>query len=246
MDWQLLADYLIRLLPAIILFAGVVILLPSDKKGIRIMLYIMLFIVIRDLMTPLGFWSFGTEGGFWIRFIDQPWLLVLFGLSCLGIVAAIYLLDKDSRESVVWLKGNKAFGILMGITGALVVVLPLFLIYLNTPIAQRGGEVAMNMIPALLIVTLFGNLYEEFLFRGLFQGYIEKSVSGLKAGILSGFMFGFGHVFLALTVTDVGIPLLLFTLWEGILCGLIRWKWGTIPATLTHGLAIFILSSGLI
>ena len=51
---------------------------------------------------------------------------------------------------------------------------------------------------------------------------------------------------LALTVTDVGYPLLLFALYEGVIAGLVAMKYGVIPAALTHGLAIFIISSGLL
>jgi hypothetical protein len=47
-------------------------------------------------------------------------------------------------------------------------------------------------------------------------------------------------------VTGAGYPLLLFTLWEGIIAGLVGARGGALPATLTHGLAIFLLSSGLI
>ena len=40
--------------------------------------------------------------------------------------------------------------------------------------------------------------------------------------------------------------LLAFTLWEGTIAGLVGAKGGVLPATLTHGGAIFLLSSGLI
>lgn len=46
-------------------------------------------------------------------------------------------------------------------------------------------------------------------------------------------------------MTDVGWPLLAFTLWEGLICAFLRLRWGVIPAAIAHGLAIFLLSSGL-
>jgi hypothetical protein len=66
------------------------------------------------------------------------------------------------------------------------------------------------------------------------------------AGLVSGVFFSFGHVFLAFNVTTVGISVLVFALWEGSLAGLVRSRFGVIPATLTHGLAVFLLTSGLI
>lgn len=58
-------------------------------------------------------------------------------------------------------------------------------------------------------------------------------------------LFAACHAFLATTVTDVGWPLLAFTLWEGLICAFLRLRWGVIPAAIAHGLAIFLLSSGL-
>lgn len=68
----------------------------------------------------------------------------------------------------------------------------------------------------------------------------------VSAGLLSGVFFAFGHVFLAFNVTSVRISILIFTLWEGCLAGLVRSKFGVVPAVLTHGLAIFLLTSGLV
>ena len=49
----------------------------------------------------------------------------------------------------------------------------------------------------------------------------------IKAGVDSGVVFAFCHIFLATTmttVTDVGYPLLVFTLWEGTIVGIVGSK----------------------
>jgi hypothetical protein len=48
------------------------------------------------------------------------------------------------------------------------------------------------------------------------------------------------------TVTDLGIPVPVFTLYEGIVCGPVRMKHGVAASALTHGLAIFLISAGLV
>ena len=68
----------------------------------------------------------------------------------------------------------------------------------------------------------------------------------LQAGISSGVVFAFCHIYLAITVTGIGYPLLVFTLWEGIIVGIVGAKAGVLFSTLAHGGAIFLLSSGLI
>jgi hypothetical protein len=96
-------------------------------------------------------------------------------------------------------------------------------------------------------MALFGNFYEEILFRGYLYGWLadKENVKPVIAGLLSGVFFSFGHVFLAYNVTQVGISILIFAVWEGCLAGLVRSRFGLIPAVLTHGLAVFLLTSGL-
>ena len=94
--------------------------------------------------------------------------------------------------------------------------------------------------------AFLGNLFEEALFRGYVYGQLAQWMPPIRAGIASGVVFSFCHVYLATTVTGVGYPLLVFTLWEGVIAGVVGAKGGVIPATVTHGGAIFLLSSGLI
>jgi hypothetical protein len=77
-------------------------------------------------------------------------------------------------------------------------------------------------------------------------GQLAETMIPVRAGIWYGVFFAFCHVYLATTVTGVGYPLLVFTLWEGVIAGLVGAKGGVLPATLTHSGAIFLLSSGLI
>ena len=125
-------------------------------------------------------------------------------------------------------------------------VAPLAAVYQYTDIGARGGPVPSQNIPAILIFALLGNLFEEALFRGYVYGQLAQWMTPIKAGISSGVVFAFCHIYLATTVTGIGYPILVFTLWEGIVAGVVGAKGGVIPATLTHGGAIFLLSSGLI
>jgi hypothetical protein len=47
-------------------------------------------------------------------------------------------------------------------------------------------------------------------------------------------------------VTDLGWPLLAFTLYEGLICAFLRLRSGVIAAALAHGTAIFLLTSALV
>lgn len=199
-------------------------------------------------MTPLELWSIGSEGFIWIRFISKPIVLIVLGLSSLSFVFLMNKLSPELKAYLIWFKKDKVKGIITGVLGALAVALP-FVIYQisSVPINERGGIVPGYIVPFILFITLTGNLFEEVLFRGYFQGLLEKKykINIYKAGLISGVLFSFGHIFLAYNITNVGLPILIFALWEGSIAGLVRARYGIVPAVFTHGLAVFILSSGL-
>lgn len=245
---ELIINYIIRLMPGMMLAGFLLLLVPRRITLLRLTVYLLLFLFIRDAMTPAGLWSFGTEGFFWLRFTDNSLALTVMGISSAIIVFAMNALDPNLKALLVWFKGNRVTGILAGIGAALIVVAPLAIIYLQTSLVDRGGEVAFMLLFPLMLTAFLGNLYEEVLFRGYLQGYLETegSMSPLRAALASGTAFGLGHIFLALTVTSIGWPLLIFALYEGIVAALVRMKYGVVPATLTHGLAIFTLASGIL
>lgn len=242
---SVLWEYAVRILPGV--GVGAVVLATRPRPIARVGVYVLLFVLLRDAMTPVGLWSLGSEGFFWLRIYPSPLFMILFGIVTLSATFGIYLLDEEQRRLVRWFDGpSPALGGLLGLAAALVVVAPLFVVYRTVPIAERGGQVAASLLLPLAVFALLGNLFEEWLFRGYVLGYLAERRSRLSAGIVSGIVFAFCHVFLATTVTDVGLPLLIFTLWEGVLAGLIGAKFGVIPATVTHGGAVFLLASGLI
>ena len=245
MDISLLAAYLTRILPGLIVGIAFVLCVGKRSGAYRVMAYILMFVLMRDVMTPLGMWRFGIEGFFWIRFADLPLLLVILGFSSGVTAGAILFFDRELRELVVWFRGGAVFAVVAGLVAAAVVAAPLLIGYRWVDITARGGAVGTSLLLPLACMTFFGNFLEEILFRGLFYGHMERLSTPLRAALLSGVLFAFAHVFLAFTVTDVGLPLLIFCLWEGTICGLVRMRWGLVAATLAHGGAIFLLSAGL-
>ena len=134
----------------------------------------------------------------------------------------------------------------LGIAGGVLAAAPVLAIAVSTPLAARGGAVAGGLLPALAFMTFAGNFGEEVFFRGYLQGRLEQAMTALRAALFSAVIFAACHAYLATTVTDVGWPLLAFTLWEGLICAFLRMHRGVIPAAIAHGLAIFLLSSGLL
>lgn len=248
---MIIVEYLLMLIPGLVLAVVLFLFLNRAHPLLHLFLFVAVFIFTRDAMTPLGLWSIGREGFLWIRFIDDRIALLILGFSSIGLVFLMQTISPELATRVEWFEGNnRALGILVGILGAVVASLPLILAYvvLGVPMESRGGAVPLQLLPFVLFIALSANLYEEVLFRGYMYGWLtgEESMKPAPAGLLSGVFFSFGHVFLAYNVTNVGISVLVFALWEGCLAGLVRSWFGVIPAVLTHGLAVFLLTCGLI
>jgi membrane protease YdiL (CAAX protease family) len=241
---ETITAYFLRVLPGLVL-GGMLLYLARNEAKLRIAIYLALFILFRDALTPMGLWTLGTDGFFWLRLYDDTGFLVAFGLMSILICLLLFFVDKDNRMLLRWIHSQPFHGILLGLLGAFLVISPFIYIYQDVPIAQRGGSIAIANLPAILVFAIFGNLLEEVLFRGYVLGLLMQKISVVRAGILSGAIFAFCHIFLAMTVTDVGYPLIIFTLWEGVIAGLVGAKYGILPAVFTHGGAIFLLSSGL-
>ncbi|HIY64923.1 MAG TPA: CPBP family intramembrane metalloprotease [Candidatus Agrococcus pullicola] len=243
---ETLLPYLLLILPGIVLITLAFLLVRSANPILRVVMLILGFILIRDAMTPTGLWEFGVANGMtpWLRMSHDPFVLVAFGLGSLVLVGAT-LIDPKLRRLVTWGR-PRPVPIIAGFTGGVLAAAPFVLLSMGTPISERGGDVALATLLPLAFMAFAGNFSEEVFFRGYLQGWLEQQMPKLRAALSSGVIFAACHVFLATTVTDVGWPLLVFTLVEGLVCALLRMRWGVIPAAIAHGTAIFLMSAGLL
>lgn len=240
------AEYLWRLLPGLVLIGTCLALArPATEPLLRIGVLILGFILIRDAMTPAGLWRLGVDDGLvWLRFINDPLTLAALGLSTIALTAAVVRLDPGLRALLHWGPVN-AGAIGLGIAGGLAAAAPLLAATWAFADGPGGGPVDVALLPVLLCFALAGNLAEEVLFRGFLQGRLETITGRLRAAFLSAVLFAACHSLLASVVTDIGWPLLLFTLYEGLICAMLRLRYGLMPAVIAHGLAIFLLASGI-
>lgn len=231
--------YSLQLIPGIALAVILLWLTRRGSRSFRIWIYILAFIFMRDLMTPLGLWFVGSDPVFWLRFAaDEP---TLFALATGSLVVSLLIMafERGKGPALVWFTNRRITAVGAGLICAVVVAAPVLLLRIRILPGEVGGAVPIALLPAVLAVALTGNLLEELLFRGYLQDqFVIQGLRPTAAAVASGVAFGFGHVFLAFTVTSVGMPLVMFTLWEGIICGLLRLRYGLTAAVLTHGLAI--------
>jgi membrane protease YdiL (CAAX protease family) len=231
--FAVLIHYGIYLLPGLILFGLWFGLTPKTLPGLRIVILLLAFVLMRDAMTPLGLWSLSREVQ--IEFTANPLVLAALGGLSLGLIALLARLAPELWQLTVLFKGNRWAGLAVGLGAGCLIGLPLRL--------YQGIEpVYGTWLMGMLVLAYCANALEEVLFRGFLQGYLEQHVTPLRAALISALAFAACHSFLALSVTQLGWPVLAFTLIEGLACGLVRLRYGVVAATATHGTAILLIA----
>lgn len=256
-----LAAYVIDVAPGLLLVVAALALVPGRMVAVRVLIAILGFVLLRDAMTGHGLWRFGTvpEGStLWLRFTADPILLISLSVLSLAATGGLVAAFRQRSRGMRWTADRAWLSIPVGLLGAALIVAPFTLRYGSVPalteglglpevpLDARGGAVAAGVLIPLLVFALCGNLLEEVLFRGLLQSELEHHTTVLRSALASAVLFAACHVFLASTVTDVGWPLLVFVLFEGLVCAAIAIRHGILGATVAHGGAIFLLASGLV
>lgn len=234
---RVLVNYAAHLSPGLLLFGLWFALTPKAMPAMRIVILLAVFVLMRDVMTPLGLWTLGSEVQ--IGFTANTFVLsALAGLSVL-VILLLARIAPDLWPLVRWSIGHPAVGIFVGLAVGCLIGLPLRVYQGIDASALHGYWV---WLPGMVVLAYGANALEEVLFRGFLQGYLEQQVTPLRAAVISGVAFAACHGFLALSVTQLGWPVLVFTLIEGLGCALVRMRYGVLAATAAHGTAILLIA----
>lgn len=256
-----LAAFLIDVAPGLLLVVASLALVPGRMVAARVLVALLGLVLVRDAMAGHGLWRIGTvpEGStLWLRFTADPVVLISLSVLSLALAGGLVAAFRQRSRGMRWTADRAWLSVPVGLLGAAAIVLPFAVLYGSVPalsaglglpevpLDARGGAVAAGLLIPLLVFVLCRSLLEEVLFRGLLQSELEHHTTVLRAALASAVLFAACHVFLASTVTDVGWPLLVFVLFEGLVCAAIAIRHGVLGAAVAHGGAIFLLASGLV
>lgn len=238
-DPAALIAYGLRVAPAAGACAAFLCVVPRRAHAWRLMAYLIAFVALRDAMTPLGLWSIGPTGA--LRFTFDWVVLVGLGVASVALVGLLQALEPGLKPHLRWFERKRAVGVALGVLGAVLIAAPL--------LAARHQAGVMGVMPPwqlvapILALALGGNLLEEVLFRGWFQGLAAQEMGAFGAAWASAALFALCHAPLAIATTGHGWPVVAFTFYAGAVCAGLRMRWGVAPAALAHGLGIFLLAA---
>ena len=234
---EVLIDYSVHLAPGLLLFGAWFALTPRAQVAMRILILLAAFVLMRDAMTPLGMWAVSRDAQ--IAFSGNAFVLAALGGLSVLLIMLLSRLAPELWRLMRWSIGNPLVGMAVGVVVGCLIGVPLR-VYQGIDASQFHGY--WVWLPGMVVLAYGANALEEVLFRGFLQGYLEQQVSPLRAALISGVAFAACHGFLALSVTQLGWPVLLFTLLEGLACALVRMRYGVLPAALAHGTAILLIA----
>ena len=208
---EVLIDYAVHLAPGLLLFGAWFALTPRAQVAMRILILLAAFVLMRDAMTPLGLWALSDAVS--ITFTANSFVLAVLGGLSLLMIAVLARVAPQLWQLVVWSRGHRAVGLMAGLALGCLIGVPLRL-YQGIEAHAIPGYWAW--LPGMVVLAYGANALEEVLFRGYLQGYLEQQVTPLRAALISGVAFAACHTFLALSVTQLGWPVLLFTVIEGL------------------------------
>lgn len=243
-----LVGYLLRIAPAMVVVIALYVMLRGKQAlPLRIMVVVIGFLIVRDTLILFQVWGYGLGDGWlpYVRFVNEPLLVVGFAVGVLVVTALLVLIERDGRSLLHWITW-RWWSLLWAFGGGAVIAGALIIAYLFVPLADRGGAVPADMLWPLVAIAIFGNLTEDVLVRGYFQGWVATVASPVRAAIASGLFYALGHVFIATQIMHGAWPILVFALFDGLVCAFVRMKAGLLPAAVSHGMGIAVLATGLI
>lgn len=210
------------------------------------MIYLLLFVLLRDAMAPAGIWHISGQPVLWIRFARAPEILFLLGASSALLVLALQRFEPALARRVVWRKKSWERAVGWGLGGGILIGAPSVLLGFFISSWARGGAVPSSLWFWIAWVSFLGNWLEEMLFRGYLQGTLEAEIGAKRAVWASGLAFASAHALLAAQIGGAGaIVVVAFTLYEGLICAWVRRRDGVVAATVAHGLGIFLVATGI-
>ncbi len=154
-----LAPYLARVAAPSLALVAFIALVPRSAKGLRLAAAVLLFMVARDAMTPVGLWTLSPS--LTMRFIASPVVLWVLALTSLGLAVGSQVALGGLDERKVWFVSGPVLAVALGLLGALLVAAPAMLARLWAQEVAPPRPSGLAVLIGVLALALLGNLLDH-------------------------------------------------------------------------------------
>lgn len=235
MDLTAIGLFLLNLTPALIIGILTLLFVPKSMRLLRILVYILLLVLVRD--------RFLTSGG--EIFVSLN--ILLYSIVPLLIIAAAIFYETEIVGLIIWTKDNIPRVIIAGVIGALAIGLPVFLAHRFLPAASGLFNGSLEMLPYITLPLLAIVALEEIVFQGFLQGYLEEHIGIAKSAVISGLFFIFSYCLVSHYISlENTFLLLLFIILQGFIVAQLQVRYGVVAGIIARSVSLLLVFSGVI
>ncbi len=219
---------------------SVILLVPSTAFPFRLFFQMLIFIFARDAMIPTGLWTITRD--MQMKFTNDAPALIIIALLSLFCACLMYVVNK-TYTPVTLFRSAPIISICAGVIISLIICFPVYLLRKLQAVDQIQSDLGAGLVIANLGICLAGNITEEILYRSFLASYFKSiGISATRSMLLQASTFSVCHIYLAFVLTKSGLPVIVFTFYEGLLCAYLEHWHGLVSSSLAHGLAIFLIT----
>lgn len=121
--FEVLNDYAVHLAPGLLLFGAWFALTPRAQVAMRILILLAAFVLMRDVMTPLGMWAVSRDVQ--IAFSGNAFVLAALGGLSVLLIMLLSRLAPELWRLMRWTIGNPLVGMAVGVVVGCLIGVPL-------------------------------------------------------------------------------------------------------------------------
>lgn len=235
---ELLLELLWILFPILLVMLLLYVLVARNKVAWKIAVITMSFVIIETiLLYKQLWWLHGEHRKLDIEFTADAWILFTLSLIGLLIIVGCILFQVQLNRYVIWAGKSIFKSILYGLFGAIVLVIPILFFNQHT-LEKVSYEGNLSLFISTILFILVGKSLEELIFRGYLQGYFERIFTPLKAVLIATAIYSLLHFMMLVIIGEHYWLALLQSIYIGIVCSGLRYRYGILASALANALAI--------
>ncbi|MCR8659053.1 CPBP family glutamic-type intramembrane protease [Paenibacillus endoradicis] len=235
---ELLLELLWILFPFLLVMLLLYVIVARKKVVWKIVIFVTSFVIIETmLLYKQLWWLHGEHRRLEIEFTSDGWILFTLSLVGLLIVVGCILFQVKLNRYVIWTGKNIFKSVTCGSIGAIILSLPIILLNFYS-LGRVPVDGSLSLFISIIMFIVVGKSIEELLFRGYLQGYLDRIYSPFKSGFITTAIYSLLNFLILIVANEYFLLAWIQTIYIGIICSCLRYRYGILASTLANALAI--------